>query len=908
MNADSAFARHARPEFARLFRALHLDVTYRGGRGDHLTRELPDGGDGTEAGEQILDLVGGAGSSLFGHNHPALVEVARRCFDEQLPFNAQGSIRPGAAELARRLSETVGATTGGSYVVTLGCTGADAVEAAVKHATVEHRRRLGALQEEFERSLRRVRRDDVADVPCASGPAAGRPCAEVLVEALDRIAGLRLRDPVFVSLRDAFHGKTTAAGTLTHGGNVPEDLHVPGPQHRRLHDWTPDEVVTACDAERVPVHSVTFDAAGVPHSAVRHLSPVAACFAEPVQGESGVHEVPAETLAALRDLADRHGAALVFDEIQCGMGRTGTFLASEPSGVVADYYLFSKSLGGGLAKVSALLVADDRYVPEFGRHHTSTFADDDFSSRIATAALDLSLACRDRIVEVGTLLRDRLAQVAARWPDAIAEVRGRGLLLGVEFSLPRPESGLLREVFDSESLGYLIAGRMLHTHRIRVIPTLSAPTTVRVQPSALLEPADVDRVAAAFDDVAGLLSRGDYATLIGHLTVPAGGGWQPRQHVPLPRRDRPARPGAVDVPRVAFLANLDVPSTLWSMAPELADWSDEQCAAALDRMQGELDPFEVVRHRVTSETRGTVEVVMVAVPFTAAQANAALRAGQGPWLRRTVLDAVELAVSLGAEVVGLGGHTSIVTGAARDVVENDIRVTSGNSLTAACAYDLLRLRLAESGVGERRVGLVGGIGNIGAVMAELIAPHCASLVLVGRPGSARRLATVADGLTEVTDVSIADDLDALRDCPVVVSATNSSDPVISPHHLADDRKVLVCDLAVPGDVHPAAAGLPNVTLVSGGRIQLPGVQTPHFPGITLPPGILYSCLAETILLGFEPTTPSPSYGGLTSAGVLAARDLAVRHGFHPARIVSDDISVRPWTVDQLSSALEENIG
>jgi predicted amino acid dehydrogenase len=193
-------------------------------------------------------------------------------------------------------------------------------------------------------------------------------------------------------------------------------------------------------------------------------------------------------------------------------------------------------------------------------------------------------------------------------------------------------------------------------------------------------------------------------------------------------------------------------------------------------------------------------------------------------------------------------------------------------------------------------------------MAELIAPHCDSLVLVGRPGSARRLAAVAGRLSGVVDVSIAEDLDALRDCPIVVSATNSADPVILPHHLAGDRKVLVCDLAVPGDAHPAVAGLSNVTLVSGGRIQLPGLQTPHFPGLTLPPGILYSCMAETILLGLEPGTASPSYGGLSSAGVLAARDLAARHGLNPARIVSDDISVQPWIVDRFSDTIEEPIG
>ncbi|MFJ2743735.1 aminotransferase class III-fold pyridoxal phosphate-dependent enzyme [Streptomyces sp. NPDC087440] len=902
----SAFAQYARPELARLFRALHLDATYSRGRGDRLTWERPADGHRPAATVEVLDLVGGAGASLFGHNHPALVEVARRCLDEEVPFNAQGSFRPGAAELARRLSETVGATTGARYVVTFGCTGAEAVEAAVKHATVEHRRTLAALQEEDEQTLRRVRRDGVGHVACADGPAAGRPCEEVLTASIAAIAALRGTDPVLVSLKDAFHGKTAGAGTLTHGGNVPADLHVPGPEHRRLHDWSPQAVEGALDDAFVEAHRVTVDAAGVPHSAARRLSPLAACFAEPVQGEAGVREVPAETLAALRELADRHGAVLVFDEIQSGMGRTGTFLASEPSGVVADYYLFSKSLGGGLAKVSALLVAAERYVPDFGRHHTSTFADDEFSSRIATAALDLALSLREDVVATGALLRERLADVAARWPKAVAAVRGRGLLLGVEFRLPEPASGLLREVFDPESLGYLIAGRLLHTHRLRVIPTLSAPTTLRVQPSALLRAADVEHIAAAFDEVAGLLENGDHATLLAHLATPPDGPWQPRTPVPQPRGDRPtAAPG--DVPRVVFLANLDVPGKLGAMAPELASWSPGQCADVLDRIQGELDPFEVARHRVASGTRGTVEVVMVAVPFTAAQANAALRAGQGRWLRRTVLDAVDLGVSLGAEVIGLGGHTSIVANAARDVVEDRVRVTSGNSLTAACAYDLLCRQLAEAGPGNRRVALVGAVGNIGAVMAELIAPHCESLLLVGRPGSARRLDAVAERLTGATQVSVCDDLTALRDCPIVVSATNAADPVILPHHLAGDRDVLVCDLAVPGDVHPAVAGLSNVTLVSGGRIALPHDQAPHFPGITLPPGVFYSCLAETMLLGLEPATASPSYGGLTPAGVLAARDLADRHLFRPARLVADDVTVRPWVADPLTRLVEERL-
>ncbi|WBB53430.1 aminotransferase class III-fold pyridoxal phosphate-dependent enzyme [Verrucosispora sp. WMMD573] len=892
MSTDLDFGRYARPELGRLFQALNLDVAYRRGHGDHLT---PESADGAETADQVLDLVGGAGSSLFGHNHPALVAVARRCLDEQLPFNAQASIRPGAAVLAAKLSALVRATTGVDYVVTLGSTGAEAVEAAVKHAVVERRRRLGALREELERSLRRLHRDGIVDSPCGSGPATGRRCGEVVGEAIEKITELLRAEPVLVSLRDAFHGKTTAAGTLTHGSNVPEDLHVPGPRRVRLSDWTPEAVVAALDDRLVEVCTVTVDADGVPQSRARNLSTVAACFAEPVQGEAGVREVPTETLAALRRLADRHDAALVFDEIQCGMGRTGTFLASEPSGVVADYYLLSKSLGGGLTKISAMMVATDRYVADFGRHHTSTFAEDDFSALIATAALELYESHRDRIAATGAELRDRLAKVAARWPEAVVEVRGRGLLIGVEFRLPQPESALLRAVFDAESLGFLIAGRLLRAHQVRVMPTLSAPTTVRVQPSALLEPEDIERAVAAFDDVAGLLAKGDYATLLSHLAVPPTGAWRPRQHVPSPPRARRKRRDE-DVPHVVFLANLDNASTVRSLAPELAEWSDRRCAAALDRMRGELNPFEVVRHRVTSATGRVADVSVVAVPFTAAQAVDALRAGHRPWLSRTVLDAVELGVALGGDVVGLGGYTSIVTGAGRDVIEHEVRVTSGNSLTAACAYDLLQRHLSSSGSGTRRVGLVGGIGNIGAVMADLVAPHCDSLVLVGRPGSGRRLAAVAKRMAHLVDVSVAEDLDALRDCPIVVSATNAADPVILPSHLAADRDVLVCDLAVPGDAHPAVADLPNVTLVSGGRVRLPDGQTPHFPGITLPPGIVYSCLAETILLGLEPAAASPSYGGLSVDGVLSALELAGRHGFHPTRITAADVSTAPWMV------------
>jgi acetylornithine/succinyldiaminopimelate/putrescine aminotransferase len=131
---------------------------------------------------------------------------------------------------------------------------------------------------------------------------------------------MRRREPLFVSLEGAFHGKTVGAYALTDHPET-DDCAVPGPWRLRLNrvDWTPEKVVAAFDSELVNVFGFEPDPAGVPQPRRYQLSPAAACFAEPIQGEGGVRGVPADVLRARRMLADRRGAALVFDEIRCGM-------------------------------------------------------------------------------------------------------------------------------------------------------------------------------------------------------------------------------------------------------------------------------------------------------------------------------------------------------------------------------------------------------------------------------------------------------------------------------------------------------------------------------------------------------------------------------------------------------------
>ena len=161
----------------------------------------------------------------------------------------------------------------------------------------------------------------------------------------------------------------------------------------------------------------------------------AAVLLEVIQGESGVNVLSEETLASAREACDRHGAALIFDEVQCGMGRTGTLWAYEQTGVVPDAITAAKALAGGLpmgALITGPRLAD---VLQPG-DHASTFGGGPIVAAAALAALDVTddpeLLARAR--ERGVRLTDGLA----RLPHVLS-VRGRGLMLACELDVSAPD-------------------------------------------------------------------------------------------------------------------------------------------------------------------------------------------------------------------------------------------------------------------------------------------------------------------------------------------------------------------------------------------------------------------------------------------------------------------------------------
>ena len=158
----------------------------------------------------------------------------------------------------------------------------------------------------------------------------------------------------------------------------------------------------------------------------------AAILVEPVQGDGGIRPADLEYLRALRRIADEHGLLLVFDEIQCGMGRTGKLFAYEWAGIAPDVMMSAKGLGGGMPIGACLATAEAAKGMTAGTHG-STFGGNPLATAVGNAVMDVMLApgFLEGVDRVARDLWHRLQDLAPRHPGVIQEVRGAGLMLGI---------------------------------------------------------------------------------------------------------------------------------------------------------------------------------------------------------------------------------------------------------------------------------------------------------------------------------------------------------------------------------------------------------------------------------------------------------------------------------------------
>jgi acetylornithine/succinyldiaminopimelate/putrescine aminotransferase/predicted amino acid dehydrogenase len=790
-----------KPQLCQLLDLLRIGVVFERAQGDYLYHRR----DGEEIG--VLDLVGGYGSLLLGHHHPALVAEAQRLLAEGRPVHSQGSRHDMAGRLARELAKRAG----GDYRVVFANSGAEAVEAAMKHAILE--------------------------------------------------TGSR----TFIALEKGFHGKTIGAVQLTASQDYREPFEIPGLTVYRVR------------ANDITHLERTFE----------KVDKLAGFVFEPIQGEGGVQPIDAAFAQRAAALCAARRAPLIADEIQTGMGRTGRFLACEHLGISPDYITLSKALGGGLAKISATLIRRERHVDRFDVLHTSTFAEDDYSSAIALKTLELldEAALTECVRKSGRLMRG-LRQLMASYPDIIVDVRGRGLMIGVEFRrmLDNP-SFMLRLLTNQDDLVFVLVGYLFNVHRIRVAPTLSDPQTIRLEPSVLIDDREIDRFLAALEDVCGKLRARDVIGLTRYFVE----GTDRRSDTTRVASDAkyliydepPYWKRELDPPpiRVAWLFHLMNANDLLTLDPGASTLTADERERYLRHFAPRSNPVVMNSVDVRSITGATVRFYPILLPHTSRQMKQAIEESDFFRVRHSIDKAVTVARHIGCDVIALGQYTSIVTRNATTFQLPEVGVTTGNSYTVALALDAIAYACQERNRDPEASTLVvvGASGNMGQICAEILAPRYRRTVLVGsnKPSARRRLGELQAKLPRV---EISTDPSAVAQGDVVLAATNAPEPYLSAEHFG--RDAIVCDLSVPAAVMREVRSLrPDVLVLNGGIARLPFGEDHGIPDFPLPAGQVYGCMGETMLLGLEGVRDATFTGMLPAENVLRLKAMADRHGF-----------------------------
>ncbi len=248
-----------------------------------------------------------------------------------------------------------------------------------------------------------------------------------------------------VTFGGSFHGRSTAAIAASGGEKMvtgfgplmPGFVHVPFGDHEALREAL---------SERT-----------------------AAVLIEPIQGEGGIRPVPDQCLKGLRDACDETGALLVFDEVQCGMGRTGKLFAHEWAGISPDIMMVAKGIGGGFP-LGAVLATEAAAAGMTAGTHGSTYGGNPLAMAVGAKVLEIVTApgFLDEVLRKAGLLRQGLEGLVAVHPEVFTEVRGAGLMLGL---VCRPEAvnlDVVKAGYDQNILLVPAAGNV-----VRLLPALT---------------------------------------------------------------------------------------------------------------------------------------------------------------------------------------------------------------------------------------------------------------------------------------------------------------------------------------------------------------------------------------------------------------------------------------------------
>lgn len=342
----------------------------------------------------------------------------------------------------------------------------DTVKAQLDHQALHSQELLDPLRGYLAKAVADITPGDLEKCFFTNGGAEA-------VEMSLKLARIATGGRWFVSTVSAFHGKSM--GAISVGGK--NTFRIP---------YTP--------MVQQVVH-VEYGNAEDTRKAVRNLQAVgekvAAVIVEPIQGEAGVIVPPEGYLKELRAVCDECGVALIFDEIQTGMGRTGTMWRCEVENVTPDILIFGKAFGGGIMPITGLIcrppmwtqqLIDNPWLlgsPTFGGNPVCC------SAALATIKFMIDHDIPGQAKRKGAVLKAGLQKLKEKYPAVIVDVRGEGLMLAVEF--------------EKSEIGYSIAKGMF-ARGVLTAGTLNNSKTVRFEPPAVITEEQIEKVLARMDE------------------------------------------------------------------------------------------------------------------------------------------------------------------------------------------------------------------------------------------------------------------------------------------------------------------------------------------------------------------------------------------------------------------------
>ncbi|MGB3152833.1 MAG: hypothetical protein WBB27_19415, partial [Maribacter sp.] len=487
----------------------------------------------------------------------------------------------------------------------------------------------------------------------------------------------------------------------------------------------------------------------------------------------------------------------------------------------------------------------------------------------------------------GKKIKQQLLEIQNEYPKIIESVKGKGLMLGIKFA-SNSKSLFPRILQQKKVFGYVLSSYLLKEHGLRILPSISASNTLRIEPSVKIGKRDIKKMSIGLADLCSLLKKKDYYSLTRHLMqndpFSDSKGLMPSSGFISTEIELPAK----NAVQVGFVAHFAYPTEEMRMLFKSFTKASDTGLLRLFSKWATLIDMEPFVLNAKNLYNGKIHLTTVVLPLDSASMEKSHRTGSRKKILCNIQIAVDLAALTGSKYISLGGYNSILSGNGKMILEPEgTKVLTGNTLTSVIGYANFKRHLLSflDKNTPLKIGIVGAMGNIGKILAKRLCKetdlNVAQLLLVGK--DLKRLKNQANqivGLSAnktieiVTSVNLQD----LKNCNGILVAVNTNDAIINEHHIDIMKKTVISDLSVPTALSEGLNDFPNICITPFSASVALEKDPDYLTTSCSPRGTALCCLAEAILNGFE-EIPFQLRGDITMEGFEKVEKQAEKFGF-----------------------------